>query len=84
MSFDDIFSPMVKMTTLGLVLGLVAIVDMELIQKDVKKTFLHGDLDDDVYMGQLEGFVIKPKHPTKGELICRLNKDLYGLKQGSW
>ena len=49
---------------------------------DVKTTFLHGDLDDDVYMEQPKGFVIKPEHPTKGELVCRLKKALYGLKQG--
>ena len=49
----------------------------------VKMALLHGDLDDDVYMKQLEGFVIKPEHPTKGELVCRLTKDFYGLKKGS-
>ena len=84
MDFDEIFSLVVKMTTFHLVLGLVAIEDMELIQMDVKTTFLHGDLDDDVYMNQPKGFIIKPKHPTKGELVCRPKKDLYGLKQGSW
>ena len=83
MDFDEIFSPVVKMTTLHLVLGLVAIEDLELIQMDVKIAFLHGDLDDDVYMKQPEGFVIELEHPTKGELVCRLNKALHGLKQGS-
>ena len=77
--FDDIFSRMVKMTTLCLVLGLVVIEDMKLIQIDVKTTFLHGDLDEDVYMKQLESFVMKLEHPTKGELVCRLKKALYGL-----
>jgi len=66
------------MTTLHLVLGLVAIEDMELIQMDVKTAFLHGGLDDDVYMKQPKGFVIKPEHPTKEELVCGLKKDLYG------
>ena len=60
MDFDEIFSPMVKMTTFRLKLGSVAIKDMELIQMDVKTNFLHGDLDDDVYMEQPKGFVIKP------------------------
>ena len=50
---------------------------------DVKTIFLHGDLDDDVYMKQPKGFVIKPKHPTKGELVCKHKKVFYGLKQGS-
>ncbi|MCO5601484.1 hypothetical protein L7F22_055605 [Adiantum nelumboides] len=48
--FDEIFSPVVKMTTLCTMLGLVAIQDMELVQMDVKTTFLHGDLDETVYM----------------------------------
>ena len=41
---------MVKMTTLCTVLGLVAIENMELVQMDVKIAFLHGDLEEDVYM----------------------------------
>ncbi|MCO5550238.1 hypothetical protein L7F22_003721 [Adiantum nelumboides] len=48
--FDEIFSPVVKMTTLRLVLGIVATEDLELTQMDVKTVFLHGDLDEDVYM----------------------------------
>ncbi|MCO5601199.1 hypothetical protein L7F22_055318 [Adiantum nelumboides] len=52
---DEIFSPIVKMTTLHTVLGLVAIEDMELIQMDVKIAFLSGDLEEDVYMKQPKG-----------------------------
>ncbi|MCO5566528.1 hypothetical protein L7F22_020205 [Adiantum nelumboides] len=48
--FDEIFSPIVKMTTLSTVLGLVAIQDMEIIQMDLKTTFLHGDHDETIYM----------------------------------
>ena len=82
MDFDEVFSPMIKMTNLHLMLDLVAIEDMQLIQMDVKRAFLHGDLDEDVYMKQPEGFVVKLEHPTKGELICRIKKALYDLKQG--
>ena len=46
--FDKIFSPMVKMTKLKCVLGLVAKDDMELKQMDVKIAFLHGDLYEDI------------------------------------
>ncbi|MCO5602566.1 hypothetical protein L7F22_056700 [Adiantum nelumboides] len=66
--FDEIFSPVVKMTTLRLVLGLVAIEDMELFQMDVKTAFLHRDLDEDVYMKQPEGFEVKPEKPTRADL----------------
>jgi hypothetical protein len=38
-------------------LALIAILDLELEQSDVKTTFLHGDLDEDIYMEQTEGFV---------------------------
>ena len=67
------------MNTLHIVLGLVAIEDMELVQMDVKTTFLHGDLEEDVYMAQPEGY----EQPGREQLVCKLNKALYGLKQGS-
>ena len=50
---------------------------LELEQLDVKKTFLHEDLGEDIYMSQSTGF-------TMGEechLVCGLKKSLYGLKQ---
>ncbi|MCO5603918.1 hypothetical protein L7F22_058074 [Adiantum nelumboides] len=46
--FNEIFSPVDKMTTLCLVLGIVATEDLGFIQMDVKTIFLHGDLDEDV------------------------------------
>ncbi|MCO5604618.1 hypothetical protein L7F22_058787 [Adiantum nelumboides] len=79
--FDEIFSPVVKMTTLRLVLGLVATEDLELNQMDVKTTFLHKDLEEDVYMVQPERFEMESEKPKK--LVCRLCKALCGFKQGS-
>nr|KYP59120.1 Retrovirus-related Pol polyprotein from transposon TNT 1-94 [Cajanus cajan] len=50
---------------------------MEVEQLDVKTAFVHGDLEEEIYMEQLEGFAIK----VKEKLVCKLKKRLYGLKQ---
>ena len=48
--YNEIFSSMVKLTTIRMVLVLVARDDLYLEQMDVKTAFLHGDLDKDIYM----------------------------------
>ena len=75
--FDEIFAPVVKMTSIRTVLSIAANMDLEVEQLDVKTTFLHGDLEEEIYMHQQEGFVEKGKE----NLVCRLRKSLYGLKQ---
>ena len=75
--FDKIFSPVVKMSSIRVVLGLVASLDLELEQLDVKTTFLHGDLKEEIYMDQPEGFKLKGNE----HMVCKLKKSLYGLKQ---
>ena len=64
------------MTSIKTVLNLVAIDDLHLEQVDVKISFLHGDLEEKIYMQQLEGYEVK----GKDNLVCRLRKSLYGLK----
>ena len=73
--FEKIFSPVVKMGSIRVILGLAASLDLE--QMDVKTTFLHGDLDKEIYMEQPEGFLVKGKE----DYVRRLQKSLYGLKQ---
>ena len=50
--FDEIFSPVVKMTTISFMLGVVAAENLELIEVEVKTAFLHGDLQEEIYMEQ--------------------------------
>jgi len=75
--YDEIFSPVVKHTSIRVLLSLVAQHDMELEQLDVKTAFLHGDLEETIYMTQPEGYV----EAGKENHVCRLKKSLYGLKQ---
>jgi hypothetical protein len=75
--FHEIFSPVVKIVSIQSVLALVALLDLELEQLDVKTAFLHGDLDEDIYMEQPEGFV----QNRNKKFVCRLKKSLYGLRQ---
>ena len=75
--FDKIFSPVVKMSSIHTVLGLAASLNLEIEQMDVKTTFLHGDLEEEIYMEQPEGFKVDGKE----NFVCKLKKSLYGLKQ---
>ncbi|KAG8481222.1 hypothetical protein CXB51_025972 [Gossypium anomalum] len=54
--FTDVFSPVVKHSSIRALLGIVAMHDLELEQLDVKTAFLHGELEEDIYMQQPEGF----------------------------
>ncbi|KAL4368326.1 hypothetical protein GQ457_05G026720 [Hibiscus cannabinus] len=75
--FEEIFSLVVKMSSIRVVLGLAATLDLEVEKLDVKTSFLHGDLEEEIYMEQPRGFIV----PGKENLVCRLRKSLYGLKQ---
>ena len=74
--FGDIFSLVAKAASIRLLLYVVVAFDFDVEQMDVKTTFLHGDLEEEIYMKQPEGFAMKGKK----ELVCKLKKSLYGLK----
>nr|GFA96241.1 zinc finger, CCHC-type [Tanacetum cinerariifolium] len=76
-NFFDTYAPVARISTIRLLLALAAIHDLVIHQMDVKTAFLNGDLDEEIYMKQPEGFVI-PGHESK---VCKLKKSLYGLKQ---
>lgn len=75
--YTDTFSPVIKATTLRLVLDIVVSRSWPLQQLDVNNAFLQGTLTNEVYMEQPPGF----KDSDNPSHVCRLNKDIYGLKQ---
>lgn len=77
--YVDLFSPMSSKDTFRVIMALVAHYDLELYQMDVKTTFLNGNLNEEIYMEQPEGF----KVTNREHMVCRLLKSIYGLKQAS-
>ena len=75
--FDEIFYPIVKITSIRTILSVVVVEDLHLEQLNVKKTFLHGEFEEEIYMQQPQGYEVKGKE----NLVCKLKKSLYGLKQ---
>jgi ATP-binding cassette subfamily B (MDR/TAP) protein 1 len=59
--FGEIFSPVVKMTSIRMILDVAASLNLEVEQMDVKIAFLHGELEEEIYMEQPEGFLVKGK-----------------------
>ena len=75
--YTDTFAPVMRMESVQALLHIGAAMDWEIHQMDIKTVFLHGELQEDVYMEQPEGCVKKGKETY----MCQLKKTLYGLVQ---
>ena len=75
--FNEVFSPVVKNSSIRLLLAVTTFLDLELDQMDVRTAFLHGNLDEEIFVTQPEGFI---EEGTE-DMMCLLKKSLYGLKQ---
>src|ERR1700752_4112245 len=73
--YHETYAPVVKMTSIRVLLSIVAIHDLELHQMDVKTAFLNGHLEEEIYMQQPEGFIARGNE----HLVCKLKRTLYGF-----
>lgn len=77
--YQEVFSPVVRNTTIRSLLAVANIYNWEIHQMDVHTAFLQGELQDEIYMKQPSGYVDK----DRPEFVCKLKKSIYGLKQAA-
>jgi Reverse transcriptase (RNA-dependent DNA polymerase) len=75
--YNETFAPVAKMNSIRTLMSVATNYDWSLYQMDVKNIFLHGDLEEEVYMDPSHGLSIE------NGLVCRFKKAIYGLKQSS-
>jgi Reverse transcriptase (RNA-dependent DNA polymerase) len=77
LDYNEVFSPVCRLESLRMFLAISAALDLHIHQLDISTAFLHADIDEEVYMQQPEG----TQKPGTTNLVCRLRKALYGLRQ---
>jgi transposase InsO family protein len=75
--FEETFAPVARMEAIRLLLAYACSKNVKVYQMDVKSTFLNGELEEEVYIEQPEGFQLS----ENADYVCKLKKALYGLKQ---
>ena len=79
LDYEETFSPVAKYTSIRSLLAIANQLNLEVHQMDISTAFLNAKLEEKIYMSQPEGYVKEGKE----ELVCKLNKSIYGLKQSS-
>lgn len=77
--YDEVFAPVVKQTTLRILLSIAAKEEMIVKHFDVKTAFLNGTVDETIYMKQPEGFIEEGQE----SIVCLVKRSIYGLKQAA-
>lgn len=82
LDYYETFSPVIKASTVRVILSIAVHYNWEIRQMDINNAFLNGELKETVFMRQPEGFV----DATRPQHVCKLTKAIYGLKQAprSW
>ncbi|KAA0050105.1 gag/pol protein [Cucumis melo var. makuwa] len=77
--YEETFSPVAMLKSIRILLSIATFYDYEIWQMDVKTSFLNGNLEESIFMSQLEGFITQGQE----QKVCKLNRSIYGLKQAS-
>ena len=77
LDYFDTYSPITRISSIRMLIAIAAIHNLKIHHMDVKTAFLNGDLDEEIYIEQPEGFIV----PGQEKKVCRLVKSLYRLKQ---
>lgn len=74
--YDEVFAPVARSATFRVLMSIAGVKGYCVRQFDIKTAFLYGDIEEEIYMKQPQGFTI-------GDKVCKLKKSLYGLKQSA-